>query len=603
MFIKQKNNAIFKVSLTLDKVLTPYWNLSKYLLGDALLSERDYSVYDRDFEKEKAARIDSCEKAYEQLCQEIDAKDISAEEKENWKIEEGKIKFDGIFLEAFKCIHRHYLKQVLSPECFSKRISKSCSLIVYKEEQEECLFFTEDGADSKFDKEFVGCLSSMHVVEDFIKFLNGGIGEDYGFNPKIYSNALPNYVDYDTIAISSPLYNMEFIEVREGTVRQPSDYLIWYNKACLKSLDYDEPQAGDRYEYRVGERLIGLEQGQYFIPMVSDWQPYFTINNESRLLWTDYKNKLYNNKVKEDDHNPRPARSNTMSAAEQNFVNTAVAHEDFTNLLSHLTDNLYLSDGTQPIPEAYHMFFDQLIKIEDLKHLPDYKLYVPKQEEDGTILGVYKIHRLAGETAYNLRHMLYSERNGERMVYKDYSDGKRNVATVQVLKPQYASFYMMDYYEFFVEEVLKALKQDGVIKDYLRNQKYSYRGQGGNKEIEIDALVYNGQKIYLLELKTTMHIEFLNIYPQRYAAVLADEEKPELYEFHLISSFADDNIAILKYEEDNGYNVRREGLKSVPYKFNVAIPVREGAQAQDLHCLSESSFNRLKTELTKVFIV
>lgn len=41
------------------------------------------------------------------------------------------------------------------------------------------------------------------------------------------------------------------------------------------------------------------------------------------------------------------------------------------------------------------------------------------------------------------------------------------------------------------------------------------RGQGGNKEIEIDALVYNGQKIYLLELKTTMHIEFLNIYPQR----------------------------------------------------------------------------------------
>ena len=151
--------------------------------------------------------------------------------------------------------------------------------------------------------------------------------------------------------------------------------------------------------------------------------------------------------------------------------------------------------------------------------------------------------------------------------------------------------------------MLKALKQDGVIKDYLRNQKYSYRGQGGNKEIEIDALVYNGQKIYLLELKTTMHIEFLNIYPQRYAAVLADEEKLELYEFHLISSFADDNIAILKYEEDNGYNVRREGLKSVPYKFNVAIPVREGAQAQDLHCLSESSFNRLKTELTKVFTV
>jgi len=38
-------------------------------------------------------------------------------------------------------------------------------------------------------------------------------------------------------------------------------------------------------------------------------------------------------------------------------------------------------------------------------------------------------------------------------------------------------------------------------------------------------------------------------------------------------------------------------LKTKPYRFDVAIPGTE----KKLHCLSESSYDKLKAELTRVF--
>lgn len=597
MFVQQKNNAIYRVSLSLDKVLRPFWDLTRNLLGEALLTNRDYSDYDLDFQQEKTDRIKRAMMVFQKRVETINKSDVTPEEKQKWLADEEKVKLDTVYLDAFNCIHKYYLNKALSSDCF-KKINSSCSLIIYKEYQEECWFVTEDGLNGKFDKEFKDCLASIHVVDDFIKFLNGGIEDNNGYNPKIYANVFPYAFADNAVSIASPIYFIENIAIKEGTLRELSDFKIWFNTKHLKSLGYDAPLDGDVFEYRVGDTLVALEKGQYIIPMVTEWQSFFNITNEALILWTDYKNKIYNKKEKDDEKKQKPAK-NDLTPAERDFVNAAMASEGFTNLLSYLTDNLYLTDDA-PVPDAYKKFFDFVLKVEDLKHLADYKLYVPKSEE-GTVLGVYKIHKLAGETEYNLRHMLYSERNGDTSIYKDYNKEERNVNSVQVLKPQYASFYMMDYYEFFVEEVLKALKELGVIKDYLRNQRYVYKDKGNNKGIEVDALVYNGHKIFLLELKTTLHIEFLNTYPHKYSALLSNEVKPDVYGFYLISSYADENLAVLKKNAKDGYNIRRNGLKSIPYKFDVAIPVKEDAPKKDLHCLSESSFNRLKAELERVF--
>lgn len=598
MFIQQKNNAIYRVSLTLERVLAPFWNLARNLLNETLLSGRDYTQFDAEFQQEKAERMQTCEDAFKRECERINAEAISNEEKAKRISDESRSKFDSVYLAAFNCIQNHYLQKILSPDCFGKQIKTSCSLIIYKL-QGECRFVTEEDSEDSFDKEFRNCLFSLKIVEDFLKFLNGGIVVDNNFNPKIYSFIFPNHFRDDAVSIASPIYLKELLTPKEGITRSQSDYLVWYNKKCITSLGYDASNEGDVSEYKAGDNLIALEQGDYIIPLVTEWRSFFNVTSESQLVWTEYQNKIYNIKEKSGEKKQKPVKS-AMTEDEKEFV-TAAASEELTNTLSFLVDNLYLSDDAPEVNEAYKKFFHPLKKVEELKHLVDYRIYVPDHDQEGTVLGVYKINKLEGESEYNLRHMLYTQQVGEKQVIKDYNDEQRNVTTVQVLKPQYASFFMMDYYEFFVEEVLKALKEQGVIKEFLRNQRFSYKGEGGNKQIEVDALVFNGQKIVLLELKTTMHIEFLNTYPQRYATLLNQERTPDIYEFYLISSFAEDNIAILKPGPKDGYNVKREGLKSIPYKFDVAIPVKEDAPKKDLHCLSESSFNRLKTELQQVF--
>ena len=597
MFIQQKNNAIYRVTLTIDRVLDPFWNLSKNLINEELLNNRDYERFDEDFNRGKEDQIHSCDESFKRECEIINAEEIALIEKEKRIEEESKSKYDPVFLEAFKCIQKYYLQRILSPDCFSKHINTSCSLIVYKSNG-ECQFVTEGDAEERFDKEYRLCLFSMNVLEDFLSFLNDGIVDTNSFNPKIYSNIFPiNYKD-DVVSIASPLYPKVFLTANETIQKQSSDYLIWYNEDCLKKLGYDKSHEGEIFEYRTRDELIALEQGDYLIPLVTGWRRYFNVIDETQLIWVDYQNKIFNNREKIGEQKQRFVKKLTDN--EKEFLEAA-SSDEFTNTLSYLVDNLYLPIDAPIISETFQKFFHPLKKVEDLKHLVDYKIYVPNQDQEGTVLGVYKINKLEGESDYNLRHMLSIQKKGEKQVIMDYNNEQRSVTTVQVLRPQYASFFMMDYYEFFVEKVLESLKEQGVIKAYLRNQRYVYKYNNDNKITEVDALVFNEHKIFFLELKTMLHIEFLITYPQKYAAMLANESHPDIYDFYLISSFADENIAVLKCKEEDGYNVSREGLNSVPYRFNVDIPVKKGGPKKDLHCLSESSFEKLKAELQRVF--
>lgn len=593
MFIQQKNNAIYRVSLTLDKLLVPFWNLSKSLLELSLIRNRDYSQYDDVFQQEKNDRIEKCEADFKKQCDEINASEMSEDDKQKAIADEKLCEYDPVYRDAFNCIHRYYLEQVLCPDCFNKGIKKSCSLIVYLPGQ-ECHFVTEGYRKDDFDEEFQKCLASLKIMDKYLKFLNNGIDYPIGFNAKIYANVFPDTLKEDVISISSPLYSKDAIAPKEGLIGQESEYKVWINEPVLKDLGYEIPSIDNVYEYRDGDLLVGLEIGNYIIPMLTNWKSYFSVINRTLLVWTDCKNGVFDRPVKSEEGEKLPI-TRKMTAEQKAFVEAA-KNDDFTNCLSYLEDNLYLPKSAPDIKEENKKFFQPLQKIENLKHLVDYKVYVPEQQE-GTVLGIYKIHKLEGEKQYNLRHMLTAKQVEDKRIVRDYNGERRKVEIVQVLKPQYSFFYMQDYFEFFVEEVLKDLKTQGVIKDFLRNQNYKYKSPTCDKDCELDALIYAGSKIYLFELKTTLHLEFLNIYPQRYADYLSNEENPDEYEFYLISSFAEDNIAVLNYPADGCYNTSRVGLNTKPYRFEVAIPGKN----KDLHCLSESSFDKLKAELQRVF--
>ena len=593
MFIQQKNNTIYRVSLTLDKLLVPFWNLSKSLLELSLIRNRDYSQYDDVFQQEKNDRIERCEADFKKQCDKINALEISEEDKQKAIADEKLCEYDPVYRDAFNCIHRYYLEQVLCPDCFSKGIKNSCSLIVYLPGQ-ECHFVTEGYSKEGFDEEFQKCLASLKIIDEYLKFLNNGIDYPIGFNAKMYANVFPDTLKDDAISICSPLYSKDAVTPKEGVIRQESEYKVWINEPVLKGLGYIIPSTDNVYEYRDGDLLVGLEIGNYIFPMLTDWQTYFNVIDRTSIVWTDCRNGVFVRPVKNEEGDKQPV-TKKMTAEQKGFVDAA-KNDDFTNCLSYLKDNLYLPLSAPEIKEDYKQFFHPLQKIENLKHLVDYKVYVPEQQE-GTVLGIYKIHKLEGEKQYNLRHMLTAKQEGDKRIVNDYNGERRKVEIVQVLKPHYSSFYMQDYFEFFVEEVLKDLKAHNVIKDFLRNQNYKYKAPTCDKDCEVDALVYAGSKIYMFELKTTLHLEFLNIYPQRYAEYLSNEENPDEYEFHLVSSFAEDNIAVLNKDAKDGYNTVREGLKTIPYKFDVAIP----GTGKKLHCLSESSFDKLKAELQRVF--
>lgn len=593
MFIQQKNNAIYRVSLTLDKLLVPFWNLSKSLLELSLIRNRDYSQYDNDFQQEKNDRIEKSESDFVKQCNEINASKMSEKDKQKAIADEKLCQYDSVYRDAFSCIHRYYLEQVVSPDCFKRGIKKSCSLIVYLPGR-ECHFVTEGYSKDGFDEEFPKCLASLKIMDEYLKFLNNGIDYPIGFNAKMYANVFPDTLKENVISICSPLYSKDAITPKEGVIRQESEYKVWINEPVLKDLGYEIPSTDNVYEYRDGDIMVGLEIGKYIFPMLTDWQTYFSVIDRTSIVWTDCRNGVFVRPVKNEEGKKQPV-TKKMTVEQKGFVDAA-KNDDFTNCLSYLEDNLYLPISAPEIKEYYKQFFHPLQKIENLKHLVDYKVYVPEQQE-GTVLGIYKIHKLEGEKQFNLRHMLTAKQEGDKRIVNDYNGERRKVEIVQVLKPHFSSFFMQDYFEFFVEEVLKDLKARKVIKDFLRNQNYKYKSSTCDKDCEIDALVYAGSKIYLLELKTTLHLEFLNIYPQRYTDYLSNEENPDEYEFHLVSSFAEDNIAVLNMDAKDGYNTVREGLKTIPYKFDVLIPGTE----KKLHCLSESSFDKLKAELQRVF--
>lgn len=57
MFQNLKHNKIYKIGISIDKILKPYWDLMKVVKGISLIEELDFSSFDPVFESEKEGII------------------------------------------------------------------------------------------------------------------------------------------------------------------------------------------------------------------------------------------------------------------------------------------------------------------------------------------------------------------------------------------------------------------------------------------------------------------------------------------------------------------------------------------------------------------
>ena len=255
MFLNQKGNTIFRMTLSIDKVLEPFWSLSKNLIGEALLKDRDYRAFNSDFQESLAKRLEECDAEFNKRCVVFEG---TEPEKQRFIEEEDKSRYDQLYDEAFRVVRDAYMEGVLKNDCFAKGIKKSCSLVVYHPSG-ECRFVTEGDASNSFEEDFQKCLSKAKILETFLDFLDKSIASAYTFDKSIYSSALPDNPRDESVSIASPLYLMALLAAKAGVERCDSEYKIWFNEAVLEKLGYAMPQDGSVYAYKNEERIVGLE--------------------------------------------------------------------------------------------------------------------------------------------------------------------------------------------------------------------------------------------------------------------------------------------------------------------------------------------------------
>lgn len=170
---------------------------------------------------------------------------------------------------------------------------------------------------------------------------------------------------------------------------------------------------------------------------------------------------------------------------------------------------------------------------------------------------------------------------------------------VSTLKPSICYYFLSKYFEDFVEIIL-----DENEYSYASNHHFTI-----DKEefTEVDFLIETSKKITYVESKTKISKFYIDGYLKR-ASQLIDKFK-KLYDdgieiqFVLIGSFSDKTVSEYQYfidtsgNKDRGYNIKREGLNSIPYLFDVPIPDKGG---KTITIIAEPEFEKLKQIILEI---
>ncbi|QRX64248.1 hypothetical protein JS578_03045 [Dysgonomonadaceae bacterium zrk40] len=170
---------------------------------------------------------------------------------------------------------------------------------------------------------------------------------------------------------------------------------------------------------------------------------------------------------------------------------------------------------------------------------------------------------------------------------------------IYVLKPEISFYFRYKYFEDFFEEILK---ESGL--NYISNYKVKYKSN--DNEAEFDFIIKTDQKIYVIELKTTLRNEEIAKYEKKCMKLM--QELPTIQdnlEFLIIGSLSDENCETYRYYIEEGkkqyqdYNSKREEVSIVPYRFT--IPIRSSSDKK-LVCIAEPSFERLKSIIDEICV-
>lgn len=495
--------------------------------------------------------------------------------------------------KIFRIVVKFLKEDVVKNQLLDDTIKDSALLIRKREGCQLMALIKSASVDPTYINECNSLVSKCGVVAQFFKILMPS-SEDESFVRDFSQNySCKSFVKHaivsefqNEIQVDSPVYQDSMVRMRKGLERIVLDKSdVWLNGSILKKSFGVELSKEEEYfaisdpSLPLGENIIAIQVGGNIFPMVSGFEKY--VDSKIDYYWTNLKNGVYH---KEDSKVQNTPTSKSQKGLVAEF-RKAVLDEKLLAKLSYLTNNLYLPEDTHALDE-YPQFFELVALAKKLKYLENYEFLVQKKN-DSVLLTTYQVNKDVNMTAYNLLHMLVARGDKAEDWSGPFVFNKLKMESVYVFKPEVAFYFLNRFYEDYFQSALEYLDIDCAF-----NQKVLYEGNSN----EIDVLVKGDEKIYFVELKTTLSVNHILSFREKCRKWMnACPEIREYMHFVIAGCYGSDELMICAKSPEECEV--RDDMKTKIYNF--AVEIKEG---KDLHCFTESNFDKLKDKLKRTFV-
>lgn len=589
MFKSQSKYNLFSYSIQFEDIINPFIDLiSDFLSLDddnnwGIITALDFNKINKTLAEEIEILKKKNKKFNDnfRLCNRKGHSKAEELNKDKNDIEE---KLQQLKFQAYETICNYLFDEVFSSENLS--IFGNSKIVLIDKINRRIVSNNADIQDS-----LLVILSNSKLVSKLIANTNKKRGKVFNklinFDNK---NLYKSYVNTEQLSIlTCPAINLSYI--KDSITKTPIENNdVWINEKFFNKYKLPElyNSSKDIFTLHNSCKQIGISVGNVCFFYESD--PTELIKDEFLLAfyWSLLKNNIYR----------LPENTDNYKSDLVIDFNTKVKEEGFAHLLTYLKHNLYIED--KDVPDQYKKYFENNIKIEALKHLMGYELFLPDTDNpDTSLIGVYHTDKKPSENHYNLVHWITNHSSaGKIYEFSKEKPHAKNKKKIQVLKPEISFYFRHKYFEDFFDNILTDL---GLI--YLSNYKVKFKSK--DKEAEFDYLIKTPCKIYLIELKTKLSYDYISGYEKKCSELIRDIPFiSDNFEFVIIGALSHPNCeaykSFIKEGEINhpGYNINREGVSTIPYRFSFPIE----ATNNKLMCIAEPSYERLKRIINEICI-
>lgn len=415
------------------------------------------------------------------------------------------------------------------------------------------------------------------IIDEAIKNLENKL---YPFiNKTYYSKAV---TISSGIKLNSTIIPYEWVKLDECEEKVIDKEALWFGSPWKDKVDYEMQLPK---EIIRNNESIGLVLGGFIIPFINIDdiinKDYFSQYFWEMLLHVYSKHKH----IKKINRDLTP------------FVD-ACKDSDFCKILSFLNHNLYIRKGDVEIPQKYKDFFEEVYKIQKLKHLDTFNFYtnIPNENNGQTLLGVYALEKKSSN--YNLLHWINTHNDSSHKYSTVERDDEMKSDSVYALRPAYSYYLVSRYFEEMFNSILEELGCK-----YISNIELSKNGSN-DIFIEIDSIVQktDGTLVYF-ENKTTLtkyNIEETISKIEQFQSLISNSYPYAKFEYVIIAPYCDQTVEAnyLYFIKNNGGIVEdREGSRQKLYSFT--IPLARFSQIS-LKCIVEPEYEKMKTLINSI---